>query len=232
MKPEFAQKLINKTIADYNKIAPLWSSKRSHLPSDIIELKKYIQTDDRILDLGCANGYLIELFENISNYIGVDVSDELINIAKTKYPEGNFIHIEPNQIPFPDASFDKVFCLSTIHHIPGEEERLKFMAEINRVLKPNGLLILTAWDTNSEMFAWWQKNKASFAEYDEMDTSDILYPFKNGDGEAEINRYLHCFTSDELQGLLQNSSFEVEAISTISRNKGKFGNILTISHKK
>lgn len=232
MKPEYAQKLIAKTIADYNRIADLWSSKRAHLPNDIRDLKKYIAKGEKVLDLGCANGYLIELFSgHESDYTGADVSNELIKISQDKYPLGSYITIQPNEIPVEDNYFDKVFCLSTIHHIPSIEERLKFLAEIRRVLKPSGTLILTAWHISSAMHTWWEENKEKFTENEYFEKNDILYPFKNGDGETEIDRYIHCFDEGELNDLLIQSGFKIVETKIVTRNNGQFGNILTISKK-
>ncbi len=232
MKPENAQKIINKTIADYNRIASLWSSKRAKLPSDIKDLKEYLVSGEKVLDLGCANGYLIELFDNhLSDYLGADVSNELIKIAQAKYSLGKYITIKPNKIPANDNNFDKVFCLSTIHHVPTELEQLKFLAEIKRVLKPKGILILTAWHTTIEMLEWWKSNKDRFTEKEYFEANDILYPFKNTHGENEIDRYFHCFTEAEMNQLLVKAGFNVLETKLVNRNNGRFCNILTISER-
>ncbi|CAB1127827.1 Methyltransf_11 domain-containing protein [Candidatus Hydrogenisulfobacillus filiaventi] len=45
-------------------------------------------------------------------------------------------------LPWPDASFDRVFCLSTLEHLP-EADQLPALRELARVLRPQGLLVLT-----------------------------------------------------------------------------------------
>lgn len=48
----------------------------------------------KIVDLGCGTGFLLDLMENkidISNYLGIDVSAEMIECARKKYPAANFV---------------------------------------------------------------------------------------------------------------------------------------------
>jgi len=234
MDKEFAQKLIDKTTADYNRIAALWSTKRWQSPSDMLALREHIEKGDQILDLGCGNGIFYEAVKDLDvDYTGADTSKELIGICKEKYPSAKFLVVEPFSIPFPDNTFDKIFSLSVIHHIPTDSFREKFLAEIKRVLKPEGLLALSAWNIeDSKMTKWWLENKQFFPELKEFESGDLLYPFKNSRGETEIYRYLHNFSKDALRRLLSQSGFSVEEIKVISRGKGSFSNLISFSRNK
>lgn len=139
--------MLQKNKDDYDRIGEDFSKKRSYLSGDILELKKYAEEGDRILDLGCGNGRLFELFKGMNvNYVGADVSENLLAAAKKKYPAAEFKKVDFLKLPFPDGSFDKIYCLSVFHHIPSRDFRLRFLAEIKRVLKPEGVLILTVWN--------------------------------------------------------------------------------------
>ncbi len=161
----YAEYLLQKTKEDYNKIADDFSNKRSHPSDDIKVLAKYVSSGDKILDLGCGNGRLFELFRDKDiKYFGADISEKLIAIAKEKYfhplpsspsergrikvgeATANFQVVDFLRLPFPNGYFDRAYCLSVFHHIPSKEFRLQFLREIKRVLKPNGLLILTVWN--------------------------------------------------------------------------------------
>ena len=58
-----SQEIINKTIADYNLIATKFSSTRLSLSPDLINLGKIAGLDDKILDYGCGNGRICQLFK-------------------------------------------------------------------------------------------------------------------------------------------------------------------------
>lgn len=133
MEEKYAVQLLRKIKDDYDRIAEEFSQKRSYLSGDILELKKYAEEGDKILDLGCGNGRLFELFKGMKvSYVGADVSGNLLAAAKRKYPAADstgspladFQKIDFLSFPFPDGSFDKVYCLSVFHHIPSRDFRL------------------------------------------------------------------------------------------------------------
>src|SRR3989344_5484974 len=103
MKPEAAQKILEQTKKSYNTIAKDWDRTRQTLWPSWKDFLKYIKDGDKILDVGCGNGRLIKLFENVNiDYTGIDNSEELIKIAKNNYPNQNFLVGEILQLPFPD----------------------------------------------------------------------------------------------------------------------------------
>lgn len=214
MDKEKGKLILEKTIDDYNRIAPLWSTKRWKLPSDIIELGKYIDKDDEVLDLGCGNGYFYDVvIQKEAIYTGADVSEEQLKICKKLHPEGKFIQTDSLNLPFEDNSFDKVFCLSTIHHIAGNKLQLQFLKEIYRVTDKDGIFALTAWNLDS-------------------DKKEILYPFKNEQGETVVERYIYIFNETELKDLAAKAGFDVTESRIVKRGYGKFTNILIIARKK
>ncbi|MBU1349956.1 class I SAM-dependent methyltransferase, partial [Patescibacteria group bacterium] len=86
MNLQTAKFLLNKTKEDYECIAESFNHTRKYLWADFKEFKKYIQDKNCILDLGCGNGRLFEMFNNKKiNYTGVDNCKGLIKEAKNKY---------------------------------------------------------------------------------------------------------------------------------------------------
>jgi len=98
--------------------------------------------DKDVLEIGCGNGfggYLLNQLEPRS-YIGLDVMQEQIEIARKNYPNYNFIDQDATDLnQFADASKDVVVIFGVLHHIP---EWRKVIGEIRRVLKPNGSVFL------------------------------------------------------------------------------------------
>lgn len=107
-----------------------------------------LQKGDVVLDLGCGEGrHVISAYlEQEVTSVGVDLSlDDLKTTAekftpfKEDNPNKHFALLSANALtlPFADNTFDKIICSEVLEHIPDYEGALK---EINRILKPGGLL--------------------------------------------------------------------------------------------
>ena len=105
------------------------------------ELMKYKFSD--YLDIGCGTGSLLNLVyqsnPNINLY-GIDLSEEMIRIAKRKLPKGTNLSIgDSEKLPYENGTFQMISCTFSFHHYPNPE---KVINEINRVLTFRGKLIL------------------------------------------------------------------------------------------
>ena len=102
-------------------------------------LLKYLKPNrgERILDLGCSRGFYVKEMENYTEeVIGVDISKNSLEEAvtqKVKYGDATDLNFEAD-------SFDKIYSLHTIEHIPNLKQ---LFSEIARVLKPGGIAITT-----------------------------------------------------------------------------------------
>ena len=98
-----------------------------------------------ILDLGCGNGknslYIAE--QGIGNSItGIDISETAIKYAQELVSGGKFIKGSiGEEFPFPDASFDIILDITSSNSL-NESERIIYLSECKRVLKPGGYLFL------------------------------------------------------------------------------------------
>ena len=93
MKKETAQAILKLSQEEYDEFASEFSASRQIFWDELQFLKEHVHKKDRVLDIGCGNGRLIDLFENENiNYTGVDFSKKLIEIAKKERGEkGKFI---------------------------------------------------------------------------------------------------------------------------------------------
>jgi len=147
MKKAYADYLIKKTENDYNTIATDFSNTRHSFWSDSLFLLEYIKKNEKLLDLGCGNGRLYKMVQQLSlDYTGIDISSELIKTAKESFPETKFVVGSALDLPFENESFDKVISIAVLHHIPSLKLRIKFMEEGYRVLKKDGQMIITVWN--------------------------------------------------------------------------------------
>jgi len=106
---------------------------------------KYINPDNNVLDVGCANGIHMRLLAGRCRSItGIDINEAMLDIARTTLAENGIVNASlerrsATDLGFPDASFDLVYSFSTLLLIPDIELALQ---EISRVLRPGGIAIL------------------------------------------------------------------------------------------
>ncbi len=103
-----------------------------------------IVTDKDVLDIACGEGYGSSLISSVArSIVGVDISDAAIHHASSTYSASNlkFRQGSATQIPEADASFDVIVSFETIEHLAEQEQML---AEIRRVLRPNGCLVISS----------------------------------------------------------------------------------------
>lgn len=95
-----------------------------------------------VLDVGCGIGnYHALLGQRFAALTGVDVSTACIEQARRTHPGVFYEAFDGTRLPFPDASFDVAFAICVFHHVP-LADRPKLMADIRRVLKPGGLMVI------------------------------------------------------------------------------------------
>lgn len=101
-------------------------------------LKQYIPSmKGQLLDVGCGNSPFKFLVNNkVCQYVGIDIA----GADSFDYKNLDIITFDGENIPFENESFDNILCTEVIEHIPNPE---KIIAEMYRVLKPNGLCIIT-----------------------------------------------------------------------------------------
>ena len=212
MERKYAEHLLEKTKNDYNLIAENYARTRAFIPEDIKDLASYARPGERVLDSGCANGRLFEVFKNV-DYFGIDTSERLIEIAKKQYPNIKFQVADALNLPFPDNFFDKVYSISVLHHIPSEDFRFRYLKEAKRVLKSEGFLILRVWDFWKRKSAFKLLLKYTFLKFirkSKLDFKDVFVPWKDSSGKILVQRYFHCFTQKELESLVKKVEFKIK----------------------
>lgn len=98
---------------------------------------------DRVLEIGCADGYGSKVLAAAAGSVtGIDNSAEAVDCARARHGGGNlaFQVCRGEELPFPEASFDKVVAFHVIEHIEADEA---FVAGLARALRPGGALILS-----------------------------------------------------------------------------------------
>jgi len=106
--------------------------------------KKYLTASDIVLDYGCATGSIaIEIASMAKDVRGIDISSNMIEIAKRKADERKIENIAFTKATIFDESlkkesFDLILTLSVLHLV---ENSSQVMDRINQLLKPGGVFI-------------------------------------------------------------------------------------------
>jgi SAM-dependent methyltransferase len=102
------------------------------------------QLSGTLLDVGCGTAPYRELFP-VSAYVGLE-----IDTAEARARGGSVVYYDGRTMPFGDGSMDSVFCSQVLEHVFEPEQ---FLAEIARVLRPGGRVLLTVpfvWDEHEQ----------------------------------------------------------------------------------
>jgi len=223
-------KILSELESGYDLVADKFSSTRKFMWRDLEFVKDYAKPTDKILDFGCGNGRLAGyLAGNYREFIGVDISQNLIDAAKQKYSseKTRFIKIYPvrnisnnprllkssknnigisngasssiEKLPFNEDHFDVVFSVAVFHHFPSKEYALNMAQELHRVLAPGGKIVITVWNL-------WQKQYLKYHRKSETSWVEAEITFKAG--ERAFNRYHHPFEIGELETLFCEAGFK------------------------
>jgi SAM-dependent methyltransferase len=118
------------------------------LPSLEFELKRLPKGVNRrawrALEIGCGPGRLMKpLSRHFGEIHGVDVSDEMIGLARQRLAGISHAHVHATNgaslAQFADDSFEFVYSYAVFQHIPSRDVVFEYMREIRRVLKPGGI---------------------------------------------------------------------------------------------
>lgn len=100
----------------------------------------------RVLDVGCAGGYIALLLQQMGHkVVGVELNEQMAEEAESRGVEVLRQDLE-QPLPLPDASFDVVHACEVIEHLYDTEG---FLRELARVLVPGGVLIASTPNLNS-----------------------------------------------------------------------------------
>jgi ubiquinone/menaquinone biosynthesis C-methylase UbiE len=119
---------------------------------------------EQLLDVGCGSGTF--LAETLRRYpgvaaAGVDADPEILEIATRRLRRHGIrvtLHVaRAEALPFPDESFDVAVSTLTFHHLPSATKRTA-LAEVYRVLRPGGRLLLVDFGARpGRRVPWWQR---------------------------------------------------------------------------
>ena len=132
----------------WNQLAKNWDKPGVSLGANDLKIiglsKKYLNPNSVVLDYGCATGSIaLEIASLTKEVHGIDISSNMVEIAKTKADERNIKNVGFTWAAIFDESlgnesFDVILSLSILHLV---EDSAQVMDRVNRLLKPGGIFI-------------------------------------------------------------------------------------------
>jgi len=110
---------------------------------DLPQILKAHVCGERALDFGCGTGRSTRFLQNLGfNVIGVDISVEMLHLAREHDPKGNYLLVKPGK-PFEveAGSMDLVFAAFPFDNIATAATKISLFENLGRLLRPNGRLI-------------------------------------------------------------------------------------------
>lgn len=141
----------------FDRLAPRYSELRTSgaevdpVTQAVVELGRL--QGCRVLDIGCGPGAVIrQLARGFGiDAVGVDPSHKMIDVARHEAGQWGDFHVaRAEELPFEAESFDGVVMRWVVHHL----DRAPAFAEIHRVLKPGGRLVVTTTDPSAVDTFW------------------------------------------------------------------------------
>ncbi|KJE88559.1 tRNA methyltransferase [Capsaspora owczarzaki ATCC 30864] len=185
----------------YNAIADHFSDTR-YKPWPVVDgFLGSLPAGSLLADVGCGNGKYLGVNPSVMG-IGCDRSDALIGICNNRGFES--LVADNLSLPFRSGLFDAAISIAVIHHLVTEERRLAAMAEIVRLLRPGGRLLVFVWaleqdkfgssNTTQDLFVPWKLRSSTPAATASVAPSTAQEP-------RVFNRFYHLFKSGELEML-------------------------------
>ena len=188
------KKILDQVPADYyesgvksNFLQKHWHTRKwYHLKEFFIGV-----TGKSLLDIGCSDGTTTKQIKKIlpsARTVGIDLYKKAIDQAKKKKTKIKFIYGDVHNLSFGDNSFEIVTAIETIEHLDNPN---KALAEIYRVLKPNGYLIVGQ-DTDSLLF------------------KVVWFVWTRWKGAVWKNSHINCMKPKRLIEVLKKQEFIIE----------------------
>ncbi|MEJ5292550.1 MAG: class I SAM-dependent methyltransferase [Candidatus Methanosuratincola sp.] len=158
------------------------------------------------LDLGCGTGRNAAVLASFGYHVvAADLSIGMLRSLRKSFAGRGMeaVRCDALYLPFREGSFDAVALVAVIHHIRGRGNRLKAMAEIRRVTRSGGRVLVTAWSMIQARFLrrciGIISNPLRGGEL-----GDLVVPWGRKGG-----RFYHLFTKQELEKTVRGSGLRV-----------------------
>ena len=177
----------------YENIAERFNHTRAYKWKWIDNFYETLDKNSLVYDIGCGSGRNME-YDELS-FIGIDNCENFIKICKSK--KLDVILSNCIDIPLEDNTADAIICIAMFHQLSSNENRIKALLEMRRLIKPNCKILLSVWSINQPA-----KTRRTFDRY-----GDNIVLWNNYGLIYE--RYYYIFQIDEIKNLFEKAGLKV-----------------------
>ncbi len=163
--------------AGYNKIAELYLKEREKFENwrELQEFCSKLPSNAKILDVGCGTGIPIAsyLIQNGFEVVGIDLSSEMVTVARKNVPEATILEMNMAEIEFPPESFDGLISCYAIFHVPRERHAAIFQS-FHTILKAKGTMLVSAASCEWEEVEDYLGARMFWSHYDPVTTESLI----------------------------------------------------------
>ena len=176
---------------------------------EVLKAMSPVDTEE-ILDAACGTGRYAHAFHLAgAKIIGADFSGAMLKIARQKVPEADFVETDIASLPFPRSCFTKINCGQALKHL---QDLKPVMAELSRVLKPQGLLAFSVTHPDMDWTDYELGVEPGFLLSEESDVfHHQLADYRTALEQADLSliQIVAVTVSEKIEHLLTRRSFEV-----------------------
>ena len=223
MNPDIVQRLLALNQTFYADRAAAFARSRGAGQAGLMRTLPFLPPAPSVLDIGCGNGRLARWLAGQrpgATYVGLDASAGLLAAADQTIRglAGIRAHLVMTDVTQPDwptvalaptgGSFDAIYLLALLHHLPGFELRAAALRQAAGLLAPGGALIVTYWQFWDD--ARWQERVLPWETVGlttgDVEAGDALLDWRR-DGPGL--RYVHHVTPAEANELAHAAGIHV-----------------------
>lgn len=168
-----------------------------------------LRRGDKILEVGCGNGYYLSLLNRLGLNIsltGIDNDRAALFDAERFIGDGKVVLIfaDATKLPFKRSSFNKIICSEVIEHIKDDK---KVLQEIHRVLKIRGIMVLSTCNIHYPFF--WDPINWLLQHI-------FKTHIKRGFWSGIWNQHLRMYEKKDVERLVKEGNFKISVSETLT----------------
>lgn len=186
------------------------NEKRFSHPLRVDWLKPHLTLHATILDCGCGYGRTLANLRRLGYHhvVGLDFSEAMLVRCLTEVPNAAVVRNDGQSLPLATSSIDAVLLFAVLTCVPGDDEQRALLSEVERVLRPNGLIYISDLLVNDD-----QRNRERYAKFPGRGTYGIFeLP------EGVVVRHHTPEWIREITGSFEELEYEPFTVTTMNGN--------------
>lgn len=208
----------------WNTIAQSFDKTRRKPWKQCIDFINSLPAECIVADIACGNGrHLIPCAKHCKKVIGVDCSKNLLDIVQKKLDEDDITnvilhHSDAVDLSLETGSMGAVMFIAALHNIQGRDNRIQALKEVKRVLKKDGIALISVWSRWQDKYRK-QFFKKWFIQHEQGEFGDIDVYWRQH--SLDIPRFYHLYSRREFISDIKKAGLKVEHVKDVKMHSKK-----------